>query len=252
MIRRRTVEYLQAGRVPAALLRIGLYATFLTAPLLVAVGSEPRTDHPFIQELAKNFAMIGYTLLAMQFVLSARFHWIERSFGLDIVFRYHRRMGVLAATLLMAHPILYASAGEWDLLLAFDHPWEIFLGKIALLALGVLAVSTVFRKVLSLEFETWRGIHNGLALSILLLGFVHSMKAGGDFDRWPMVTLWTVLFIIALGSYVHHTWLYPRQLRRRSYQVVRVEQETHNVWSLELAPCNGTPAMENLPGRTQS
>lgn len=117
------------------------------------------------------------------------------------------------------------------------------------MALGVLALTSLLRKALSLEFETWRGMHNGLAVSILLLGFIHSTKAGGDFENWPMMALWSVLFAGALASYAHHKWLHPRQLRRCPYVVIRVEQETPDVWSLELAPGDDTPAMRNLPGQ---
>ena len=249
MIKHETDQFLKAGRTPASLLRIGLYLFVLIVPLVVAIASQPRTDHPFIQELAKNFAVVGYSILAMQFVLSARFGWIERSFGLDAVFHFHRYMGMYAVALLLAHPLLYASADKWELLLGFNHPWAVSLGKVGFLALAVLAVSSMFRKTLSLEFETWRGIHNGLALSVLLLGFVHSLGVGGDFSGWPMRVIWAILLSVAIGSYLRHTLLHPQRLALQPYEVVRVEQETHNVWSLEMAPINDARGMQNLPGQ---
>lgn len=249
MIQYETDQYLKAGRAPASLLRIGLYLLVLILPLLVALATKSSTDHPLVQELAKNFAVVGYTILAMQFVLSARFAWIERSFGLDSVFQFHRYMGMYAAIILLAHPLLYASADKWELLWGFNHPWPISLGKVGLLALVVLVVSSMLRKTFSLEFETWRGIHNGLALSVLLLGFVHSLGAGGDFSGWPMRTLWAILLGVAVGSYLHHKLFRPQRLALRPYEVVRIAQETHNVWSLEMAPINGARGMQNLPGQ---
>lgn len=47
------------------------------------------------------------------------------------------------------------------MLLSFDHSWEVAVGKVGLLALGVLVVTAVFRKAISLEFETWRGFTMG-------------------------------------------------------------------------------------------
>jgi len=249
MIKHETDQFIKAGRMPASLLRIGLYLFVLIVPLVVAIVSQPGTDHPFVQELAKNFAMVGYSILAMQFVLSARFGWIERSFGLDAVFRFHRTMGMYAGALLLAHPLLYASADKWELLLGFNHPWPVSLGKVGWLALVVLAVSSTFRKTLSLEFETWRGIHNGLALSVLLLGFVHSLGVGGDFSGWPMRVIWGILLSVALGSYLLRTLLHPQRLALQPYEVVRIEQETHDVWSLEMAPVNDARGMQNLPGQ---
>lgn len=93
MARLEIDEYLKAGRTLERLQRVGLYAAIALSPLLIAVVTRAETDHPFVQELAKNFAMVGYSVLAVQFVLSARFHWVERPFGLDVVFQFHRRMG---------------------------------------------------------------------------------------------------------------------------------------------------------------
>lgn len=248
-IQYETDQYLKAGRASASLLRIGLYLFILILPLLVALAAKPKTDHPFVQELAKNFAVVGYSIIVMQFVLSARFAWIERSFGLDAVFQFHRCMGMYAAALLLAHPLLYASADKWALLWDFNHPWAISLGKVGFLALGVLAVSSMFRKAVSLEFETWRGLHNGLAFSVLLLGFVHSLFAGGDFSGWPMRTLWAIMLGVAVASYLRRTLLHPQRLALQTYEVVRIEQETHNVWSLEMAPINDARGMRNLPGQ---
>ena len=249
MIKNEIDLYLKAGRVSMGLLKIGLYLFVVILPLLIAFAWKPGTDHPFVQELAKNFAMLGYSILAMQFVLSARFAWIERSFGLDAIFLFHRTMGMFAITILVAHPLLYASADEWELLSGFNHPWFISLGKVGFLTLIVLGLTSVLRKTLSLEFETWRGIHNGLALSALLLGFVHSLGAGGDFSGWPMRAIWIILFSVALGSYLRHTGFHPQRLAEQPYEVVRVEQETHNVWSLEMAPVNSAHGMRNLPGQ---
>jgi len=249
MIKNETDQYLKAGRTAASLLRIGLYLFFLILPLLVAFAMKPGTDHPFVQELAKNFAVLGYTILALQFVLSARFAWIERSFGLDAVFLFHRYMGMFAVTILLAHPLLYASAEKWKLLLDFNHPWFISLGKVGIITLVVLAFTSMLRKTFSLEFETWRGIHNGLALSALLLGFVHSLGAGGDFSSWSMRAIWATLLCVAIGSYLRHTLLHSQRLALQPYEVVGVEQETHNVWNLEMAPINDAHGIQNLPGQ---
>lgn len=249
MMKYKADQYLLAGRAPASLLKIGLYMLVLILPLLVALVTKPRTDHPFVQELAKNFALVGYSILVMQFVLSARYFWIERSFGLDTVFQFHRFMGMFAVTLLLAHPLLYASADKWELLFDFNHPWAVSLGKVGFLALGVLAVSVIFRKALSLEFETWRGMHNGLALSVLFLGFVHSIGAGGDFSGWPMRAIWAIMFSVAVASYLRNTLFHPQRLALHPYEVTRIERETHNVWSLEMAPINKAGGMQNLPGQ---
>ena len=69
---------------------IVLYFLLLVTPLILMTVFRPRTDHPFIYELGKNFAILGYTALILQFVLSARLKRIEKPFGLDIVLQFRR------------------------------------------------------------------------------------------------------------------------------------------------------------------
>lgn len=241
--------YRVAGRTSAALLRVALYLAAVLTPLALAYAQQPSSDHPFFQELAKSAALVGYTIAALQFILAGRFRWIERPFGLDAVCAFHRRMGAFAGTLLLLHPVLYAAGGEWGMLFGLDHGWAISLGKVGFVAAALLGVSSLFRRTLSLDFETWRGVHNGLAVSVLLLGFVHGLFAGGDFGEWPMRALWMVLFGAAVAGYARHRLLVPRRLRRDDFLVTDVRCETPDVTSLEMAPLRDGRSISQLPGQ---
>ncbi|MBL4845551.1 MAG: ferric reductase-like transmembrane domain-containing protein [Planctomycetes bacterium] len=239
--------YLRAGRLPSTSAWLVLYVAILVGPLLAAAGIQPQTDHPFLQEIAKGLALVGYTILAMQFVLAGRYKWLDRAFGLDLLFQFHRQMGVCAGVFLLAHPVLYAVGGGEELF-KFEQPWEISLGRVALLVLCVLVVTSTARRALSIEFETWRGVHNGLALSVLGLGFGHSVAAGGDLGTWPMRALWTGVLGVAVFSYLRLKLMHPR-LARNAFEVVKVQQETHDVCTLELRPLGDGGGMQNLPGQ---
>lgn len=241
-------RYLRQG-AGAGTLRLALYTMVVTSPLAFALAAQTETDHPVLQELAKGVALCGYAIVAMQPVLAARYRWIERPFGLDVVYRFHRSMGIAAGVLLLAHPVLYAAAGEWELLLGYSHGWEVALGKVALVVLVALVVTSVFRRALRLGFETWRGIHDGLAVSLLVLGFVHSVSAGGDFGQWPMRLVWFGLFSAGLASYVVHLRSVQRRVRAEEFEVVRVSRETDDVWSLEMKPAVPELGVDHLPGQ---
>ncbi len=86
-----------------------LYLLAVSAPLGFALAAQRETGHPLVQELAKSVALCGYAILALQPVLAARYRWLERPFGLDALYRFHRSMGLVAGMLLLAHPILYAA-----------------------------------------------------------------------------------------------------------------------------------------------
>mgnify|MGYP003115874480 CR=1 FL=1 len=241
-------RYLRIGASDRAT-RVGLYALVVVFPLVLAFAAQHETDHPLTQEIAKGLALCGYAILALQPILAARYRWIERPFGLDIVYRFHRGMGVAAGLLLVLHPVLYAVGGEWELLLGYSHGWEVALGKVALVVLVALIATSVFRRALRLPFETWRGIHDGLALSVLALGFVHSVAAGGDLQGEPARLVWFGLFSASLASYAVHLRSVWRRSHGDDFEVVRVAQETHDVWSLELRPPVPEKGIDHLPGQ---
>ncbi len=239
---------LRAG-TGAGVVRFLLYVAIILSPLGLAVATQPKTDHPFVQEVAKSLALIAYAMVALQPVITARYRWLERPFGLDALLVFHRWMGIVAGSLLLAHPVLYAAGGSWELLLGFSHGWEIGVGKVAFLAIVALLFTSLARRAVSLDFETWRGIHNGLALSVLVLGFAHSIVAGGDMTEWPMRIVWIALFSVGLGSYLYHSLFVRRRLRRDAFEVVRVTRETDDVWSLEMKPRRPALGIDHLPGQ---
>lgn len=51
-----------------ALLVVLAHTALLVLPLIVAAVSRPLTDHGFVYELGRSFALVGLALLALQFV----------------------------------------------------------------------------------------------------------------------------------------------------------------------------------------
>jgi len=239
----------KSGRLAAAV-RLVIYGVVALSPLASVAFLRPLTDHGFVYTIGKNLALVGFTILALQFVLSARIPWIERPFGLNVLLQFHKAMAILAALLLTAHPVLLAIGGrDWSLLLGPQVIWHIWLGRIALLILLVHVLLASFRFVIRLNYETWRFVHNLGAAMILPLGFFHSWKAGGDLQSSWMKSLWAVLLFAAVASYVRHRVLRPVLLRRRPFRVTDVRRETDGVWTIDLVPPDGMRRFDYLPGQ---
>ena len=234
----------------AQVARIAIYILVLITPLCVWGALGPGGSHGFIGELARSFALLGFTIVAMQFVLSARLAWIERPFGLDMLFRFHKAMAVFAIALLLLHPVLLA-AGEagWPLLVSFAVPWHIWLGRGALLVLLTHVSLSWFRLSLRIEYERWRRWHNVLALLLLGLGFVHSWNAGHDLAADPLRFLWLGMLVVAVLAYSYHRIARPFLLWRQPYRVAEVIQETHDVWTIKLRPPEDQRCYGYLPGQ---
>src|ERR1700678_4193131 len=62
-----------------------VYPLLVLTPFFVfAVGSPSHDDTPVVKA-AVNCAVVAFTIFAMQFLLMARFRWIEAPFGLDVI-----------------------------------------------------------------------------------------------------------------------------------------------------------------------
>jgi len=187
-------------------------------------------------------------ILALQPLLSSRIRAITEHYGLDMILRFHRSMAVLAVGMLIAHPILLAaSSGHWRLITGVRQPWPILIGKIALLFLLVQVVTSLWHRRM-LDFEGWRKVHL-LGPVVLVLGLTHSWVVGGDLEGMPMRVLWIALLAMAAMVYVLQKFVWPAVRRSKLWSVASVKQETHNVWTLEFEPPEGTEPLHYVPGQ---
>jgi len=244
----------QGDTLWAALTRLALYIVVVMTPLVLLAVLRPPTDHGLLYELGKGFALLGFSIMAIQFVLAARLQWVEQPFGLDLVLRFHKGMGVYATFLLCLHPFLLAVGGDegWSLLIARDVHWYIWIARVGLLLLLIHSCISVLRRSLRLAFERWRLVHNILAPMVLVLGFLHSWNASDDDLKLAVLRLlWVGLLGVAVLVYVYHRVVRPLWQRRHLYRVRNMRQETHNVWTLDLAPPAGEKPYQYLPGQFQ-
>ena len=239
----------RSGRI-GAVLRLIIYVAIVISPLILVALLRPLTDHSFVYTVGKNLALVGFTILALQFVLSARLKWIERPFGLNVLFHFHKAMAVLASLLLISHPLLIAIGGDnWSVIFGPQVMWHIWLGRTALLIVLVHVMLASFRFIIKLNYETWRFVHNLGAVLILPLGFFHSWNAGGDLQLSSMKALWAALLFTAVASYLWHRVVRPVLLRRTPYKVIEVRREADGVWTISIAPPEGIRRFDYLPGQ---
>ncbi len=231
-------------------LRVVLYMVLAVLSLVVVAVLRPGTDHGLVAELGRSFAMLGFAILTLQFVLSGRLKWVERPFGHDIVLHFHQTMALFAVVLLFAHPLLLAAGGEgWSLLTGPDRPWHIWTGRGALVVLVLQVVLTLSRKRVRLDYERWRFLHHSLAGLVLGLGFVHSWNAGEDLTLLAVQVLWVAAVGVAATLYFHHRLPRGVWTRDRMCRVTDVRRETHDVWTIRFTPLEQEESPFYLPGQ---
>ncbi|HEY3155849.1 MAG TPA: ferredoxin reductase family protein [Candidatus Eisenbacteria bacterium] len=226
-----------------------LYPLLAAAPLLILAALNRVSDHLRTAEVGVDCALVGLTILALQFAITARLSWVEAPFGLDVLLVFHRAMALVATALLCVHPLLVAREEGWSLLAGLHVHWYIWVGRLALALLLLQVIVSLSRRIIRLPYDQWRRLHNPIALAILALGFAHSLAAGDDMHGAALF-VWCTVMAAAYGFWLYRRVVRPRLLLRNPFRVIGVKSEAPHVWTLTLEP-RGERSFHFAPGQFQ-
>ena len=185
--------------------------------------------------------MVAGLLLLMQIILSARLKSLDRVFGLNLLFKFHRLTGIIIASLVLAHPIL-TFIPEDRLTIPFEwRYWPEFVGLLLLLLIIATAIISHWRSRLQLPFHRWWPIHRVAAILIIAAFWVHVLAVNDTFKQ-------NLLRMIAFGALglcgLLFVWIRTRRLRNRgkAFRVSAVEQAGEDAVRLKIIPKN-----QNIP-----
>jgi predicted ferric reductase len=218
---------------------IGIYCLAALSPLLVAWFIAEPLDDPRLVKLALALGMVGFSLLCLQVVLTGRFHTLDRPFGLDVVTQFHQKMALVALSLLVLHPVLIAVEHRSLALFGLQMPWQVNLGKGALLLLVLGVLFALFFARMRVDVNVWRWLHKGMIL-VVVLGFVHGLVIGPHFQQSVSAKgYWWAMLAGVAGVFSFRNFVVP--FLRREYQVTDVQQESRDVHTLTLAAEKASP-----------
>lgn len=192
----------------------------------------------------------AFFIFCAQFVLTARFLPLGRTMGVDAELRFHGRMGMAGAGLVLAHAGLLVAAAPGYL--GYLNPGLGAPGGMilyaALLALGGLALLSLGRKAVGLPYDLWRLTHGLLAAVVVVTGAVHTLAVG----YWTSGTMNRALIAgaagLALTALVHIRVVKPLLALRRPWVVAEVRYEAPKVWTLAVQALNHA-GMRFRPGQ---
>lgn len=218
-------------------------------PLLIALPAAPPARGYWL-EVGAGLGLLGLGLMVVQAVTSGRTTCVAPQFGADNLLHFHRHLGLLATALVLAHPITLLLA-EPSFLRYLDprSDWLRALSLWALLgALLLLTISSLWRQRLGLSYEVWRLLHGGLAAFLLVGGLGHALMVGHylhQFWQQALIVAWIGLgLVLIVASRLVRPWLN----RRRPWEVVALERERGDCWTLRLKPL-GHAGLKFRPGQ---
>jgi predicted ferric reductase len=181
--------------------------------------------------------IVGATLFACNFILSARIGWIEEVLqGLPKVYNLHHLLGGVAFILLLVHPVflgLQYLPSSVEAAAAFFWPnvndIPKLLGMTALSVLSVLLFITFFIRI---AYHNWKSTHQWLGLA-LLLASLHVYLIPGHLDASPWLRGYMVFLMIAGLIAFSYRVLFGRWLVHR-YPFVVDAVTLHNSLATEV------------------
>lgn len=152
-------------------LLVGLYVLLALVPLLVGLAPPLPSGRTFWLELSVALGFVGLGQLALQFALIARFRRVSQPFGIDLVMQYHRQIGILAALLVLAHPVMLVAwqPAYLSMLAPFAGDAAARTGLLSTAAMILLVVLSLWRRPLRIGYEVWRVSHALLGVAALAL-----------------------------------------------------------------------------------
>ncbi len=217
---------------------LGLYLLLALFPLVIALIGETPAARGFWIDFGIGLGFVALAMLALQFVLTARFRRIASPFGLDTLLHFHRQAGLAAFVFALAHPVVLILAFRpfWH----FLDPRALFVRAFALwtllIALVLLIVTTLRRRQWGIAYQWWRAGHGLLAVLVLFIGTVHVIQV--DFYgavMWKKLA-WVALSAAAFGMFFYSRIVKPWQMRKQPYRVVGVVPERGDSYTLTLEP----------------
>lgn len=201
-----------------------------------------------VYALAKGSGLLAAALILMQFIVPARIKFLDRVWGFDRLFTFHKIAGVTGTVLALLHPYLvfatsrYSSSSDFSL-----SDWPRHLGGLAVVILLLVAFTSLARKTLKLSYENWYRIH--LLAHVAIAGvLIHVFILGDDLSGGGRRASLIGFAAAVVGLFVLKRIALPFVLARRRFAVVVVAQSSYNVTTIELAPV-GWGGFRHLPGQ---
>jgi predicted ferric reductase len=190
-------------------------------------------------------AWVGCGALVASLVLMVREpRWAAAFGGLEHLYRWHHRCGVIGYLTLLLHPLALAwqvrsesPAVAWAVLAPWPNDGAVQVGWLALLLL-VAGMASTF--AMRLRYRAWRGWHVALGAAVVLALLHVALLLGND----------ALLLVLAAAAAAALAWRIVHSdlgVAAKPYRVARVQHLTPQMIETLLEPLAGTMALR--PGQ---
>lgn len=217
---------------------IFVYLFITLAPLIILLVGPRPAGREFWRDLSVGLGFSGFSMLGLQFVLTARFKAIKAPYGSDIVYFFHRQISLVTFLLILAHPLILFTFDTrlLSLLNLATAPWAARFGVVSLLSVGALIGLSIWRKKLRIEYDRWRIWHGILAIAAVALAMTHIELRGYYLNTFWKQLFWGIYGFLWIGILAWVRVIKPILLLKNAYLVEEVIPERGNAVTVLLRP----------------
>lgn len=217
-----------------------LFAFLTLAPILILILGPKFSNRSPILDLSVGLGFVGLAIMVLEFVTSGRIKILNRPFGTDLVYHFHRQIGIAAFFIVFAHPILlFILDGRYlRLLNPITAPWRARAAVTSILLLIVVVLTAEYRQKIKMSYKLWKIWHGILSTVMVALALVHIFLVGNYVDLPWKKALWIGYSAIFIGMLAYTRIIYPLRLIRRPFLVKETKEEYGDVWTIVMEPIN--------------
>ncbi|UJH68837.1 ferric reductase-like transmembrane domain-containing protein [Allomuricauda sp. SCSIO 65647] len=225
---------------------VGIHFIFWAIDLYFYEGSfkETSSDTMFFGELTnvswKNphrilgevFSSWVVTVFAFNFLMATRARWVENLFGgLDKMYLIHRRSGIIAVFLLLAHFVVVPRAAE------FNPGKPLGFYALILILIGVLlSAAPIFKR--KIPYHKWVNFHKLMGI-FYVMGVIHGILVDSLIKELPITRVYVFgMAFIGIMAWFYRAFLFRAFNKKMDYTVTSVQDLGSDIVEIEMVPEN--------------
>ncbi|MEM6720193.1 MAG: ferric reductase-like transmembrane domain-containing protein [Bacteroidota bacterium] len=179
--------------------------------------------------LGEVFSSWVVTVFAFNFLMATRARWIENLFGgLDKMYLIHRRSGVIAVVLLVAHFLVVPRD-----LVAFNVGKPLGFYAFILIIIGViLSAAPIFKR--KIPYHKWINFHKLMGV-FYVLGVIHGIFVLSLIKELPITRVYVFgMAFIGMGAWLYKAFFFTIFHKKLAYTIVSIRKLNLEIVEIEM------------------
>jgi len=204
------------------------------------LGSRFSDMNTITTSLGQIFGLVGMALFSINLILAGRLKFLDKHFkGLDKVYIHHSKLGSIAFSLILFHPIflvvkiLSISIYEAGLFFVPFLNMPITWGIISLTIMIVLIVLTFYIKI---KYHIWKMSHRFMTIAFIF-AILHVFTIASDTSRSDLLRYYILtLAFIGLFVSVYQAFFNKFLSKKFRYKIVNIKELNEEILEIEMEP----------------